>query len=91
MQLLFDAYLDLGQIVIGEVDALDRAHRLAADQYLVIGHELGCVLEDQLVLVAAVAAEEDDGEGDHDDRQAHQGGNPRGGDPPALRRAFLLA
>ena len=91
VQLLFDADFDLGQVVVGEADAFDRADRLAADQHLVVGHELGGVLEDQLVLVAATAAEEDDGERDDDDREGRQGRNPRGGEPPGLRRAFLLA
>ena len=69
VQLLFDADVDLGQVVVGELDAFDRADRRAADQHLVVGHELGGVLEDEGVLVAAAAAEEDDGEGDDDDRE----------------------
>ena len=88
VQLLVDADFDLGQVVVGEADAFDRADRLAADQHLVVGHELGGVLEDELVLVAAAAAEEDDGEGDDDDRQARQGRNPRGGDPRACAGLF---
>ncbi len=91
VQFLFDADFDLGQVFVGEADAFDRADRLAADQHLVAGHELGGVLEDELVLVAATAAEEDDAEGDDDDRQGHDGRNSRGGDPPGFRRAFLLA
>ena len=54
-----------GQVVVGQLDAFDRADRLAADQDLVVGHELAGVLEEEVVLVAAAAAEEDDGERDH--------------------------
>ncbi len=91
VQLLVDADFDLGQVVVGQVDAFDRADRLATDQHLVVGHELGGILEDELVLVPATAAKQDDSEGDDDDRQGRNGRNSRGGDPPAFRRAFLLA
>jgi hypothetical protein len=64
---------------------------LAADKHLVVGHELRGILENELVLVAAIAAEEEDGKGNYDDRQARDRRNPRWGDPPAFRRAFLLA
>ena len=70
MQFLFDRDLDFGEVVVGELDAFDRADRLAADQDLVVGHELAGVLEEQVVLVAAAAAEEDHAERDHDHRQA---------------------
>ena len=85
------AIVDLGEVVVGELDAFDRADRLAADQHLVVGHELAGVLEEQVVLVAAAAAEEDDAERDHDHRQGRDHRDSRRGDPPAWRRAFLLA
>jgi hypothetical protein len=91
VQLLIDADFDLGQVVVGEADAFDRADRLTADEHLVVGHELGGILEDELVLVGAATAQEDDGKGNDNDRQGHQDRNPRGGDPPGFRRAFLLA
>ena len=91
VQLLFDVDVDFGEVVVGEVDAFDRADRRAADQHLVVGHELAGVLEDERVLVAAAAAEEDDREDDHGDRQGRDHRDPGGGDPPAWRRAFLLA
>ena len=72
VQLLVDADVDLGQVVVGEADAFDRADRLAADQHLVVGDELAGVLEQELVLMAAAAAEEDDGERDHDGREGRR-------------------
>ena len=73
------------------LDAFDRADRRAADQDLVVRDQLAGVLEEEGVLVAAAAAEEDDREGDHDDREGRDDGDPGWGDPPARRRAFLLA
>ena len=91
VQLLFDFDLDLGQVVVGELDAFDRADRRAADQDLVVRHELAGVLENERVLVAAVAAEEDEGEDDHRDREGRDDRDSGAGDPPACGRAFLLA
>ena len=91
MQLLVDFDVDFGQVVVAELDAFDRADRRAADQHLVVGHELGGVLEDERVLVAAAAAEEDDREHDHRHRQGRDHGDSRWGDPTAWSRAFLLA
>ena len=91
VQLLADADDDLGQVVVGQLDAFDRADRLAADQHLVVGDELAGVLEEEVVLVFAAAAEEDDGERDHGDREDGDDRDPDRGDPPALCRAFFLA
>ena len=63
VQLLVDGDVDLGEVVVGEADAFHRAGRRAADQDLVVGHQLAGVLEDERVLVAAAAAEEDDARG----------------------------
>ncbi len=79
VQLLFDLDVDLGEVVVGELDAFDRADRGAADQDLVVGHELAGVLEDERVLVAAVAAEEDEGEHDHRDCEGRDDGDPARG------------
>ena len=57
VQRLVDRDLDLRLGVVGEVDLVDRADRLAADQDLVAGHELAAGLEQELVVVAVVAAE----------------------------------
>jgi len=91
VQLLFDFDVDLGEVVVAEADAFDRAGRGAADQHLVVGDELAGILEDQRVLVAAAAAEEDDCERDHRHRQSGDRRNSRWGSPPACRRATLLA
>ncbi len=91
VQLLFDADHDLGEVVVGQLDALDRADRLAADQDLVVGNELAGVLEEEVVAVLAVAAEDDDAERDHRNRQHRDRRDSRGGHPPALRRALVLA
>jgi hypothetical protein len=78
VQLLFDFDVDFGQVVFGEADALHRAGGRAADQHLVVGHELAGVLEDQRVLVAAAAAEEDDREDDQGCGQRDDRGDARG-------------
>ena len=75
VQLLADFDVDFGQVFVAEVDAFDRADRRAADQDLVVGHQLAGVLEDERVLVAAAAAEEDDREDDHDDREGRDHGD----------------
>ena len=41
VQLLFDRDLDFGEVVVGQLDALDRADGLAADQDLVVGARAG--------------------------------------------------
>ena len=57
--------------VLGERDLVDRADRLAADQDLVAGDELAAGLEQELVLVPLVAAEEQQrDEHDGDDERA---------------------
>ena len=91
VQFLFDRDLHFGEVVVGQLDAFDRAHGLAADLDLVVGHELAGVLEEQVVLVAAVAAEEDHPEDDHDHREGSDDGDADRRGPPTLRRAFLLA
>ena len=64
MQLLFDfEILTSARLFVGQLDAFDRADRLAADQDLVVGDQLARVLEEQRVLVPAAAAEEDDRRG----------------------------
>ena len=85
------ATLDAGEVVFGQFDAFDGADRRAADQDLVFGDELARVLEEQVVLVSAAAAEQHDAERDHHDRKGPDRGNPGGSEPPAGRRAFLLA
>ena len=91
MQLLADADLDFGKVVLGQIDAFDRANRLSPDQHLVIWNELARVLEDQLVLVLAVASEDDYQQGDHNCREPDYRRNSGRGSAPALGRAFLLA
>jgi hypothetical protein len=91
VQFLADADDDLGQVVVGQLDAFDRADRLAADQHLVVGNELARVLEEQVVLVFAAAAEDDHGEGNHGNRENRNYRDPHRGDPPALCRTFFLA
>ncbi len=91
VQLLFDADLDLGEVVVGQLDAFDRADRLAADQHLVVGHELARVLEEEVVLVFAAAAEDHDRERDHHHRERRDHRDSGGGDSPALCRTFFLA
>ena len=91
MQFLVDADFDLGEVVVGEADFFDRADRVAADQHLVAIDELAGVLEDELVLVAAVATEEDRREQYDHDCQRRDDRDPGWGNPPAGRRAFLLA
>ena len=91
VQFLFDADNDLGQVVVGQLDAFHRANRLAADQDLVVGHELAGVLEEQVVLVFAAAVEDHVAEGEDRDDEDRDHRHPRRGDPPALRRASVLA
>ena len=62
-----DRHLGLG--VVGERDLVDRAHRLAADQDLVAGHELAAGLELEVVAVAVVAPEEQHRDQDRGDDQ----------------------
>jgi hypothetical protein len=91
VQLLAHFDVDFGEVVVAEVDAFDRSGRRAADQHLVVRDQLAGVLEDEGVLVPAAAAEVDDCECDHGHREGRDDGDSRWGDPPAWRRAFLLA
>ncbi len=91
VQFLADFDVDFGEVFVAEVDAFDRADRRAADQHLVVGHQLAGILEDERVLVAAAAAEEDDPEGDDHHREGRDRRDSGWGDPPARSRAFLLA
>ena len=68
MQFLFHGDLHFGEVVVGQIDAFDRAGGLAANQHLVVGDELAGVLEKQVVLVAPVTPEENHPEGD-DERE----------------------
>ena len=66
-----DRHLGLG--VVGEVDRVDCADRLAADEHLVARHELTARLEHELVLAPTVVAEEhDDDQRDRSDQRAHR-------------------
>jgi hypothetical protein len=91
VQLLFDRDVDLGEVLLAQLDAFDRPGRRAADQDLVVRDELARVLEDEGVLVAAVAAEVDEGEHEHRCRERRDYREAGRGGPPACRRAFLLA
>ena len=76
MELAIDGDLDLGLAVVGELDLVDGADRLAADQDLVALDELAAGLEQEPVLVAAVAAaEEDEGDRDDDEHQRAERGD----------------
>ena len=80
---LLHRHLDRGLVVVGQVDRVDHADALARDQHLVAGHELAAGLEEQPVLVAPAAAEQqhdDDREGDQDRR--HRGDPSRGRSAP---------
>ena len=71
-----DRHLHLRLGAVGELDVVDRAHRFAADQHLVPLHQLATGLEDQLVVIATVAAEQQVADRDHDDEQGAEGGDP---------------
>jgi hypothetical protein len=82
VQLLVHGYRDLRLVVGRQREAVDRAHRRAADLNLVALDQLTAGLEEQLVVVAARAAEhenrdQDDRRGDGADGQhAGQRGAP---------------
>ena len=91
MQLLVDRDLDLGLGVLGEADLVDRADRLAADEHLVAGHELAAGLEEQPVLVAAVAAEKDkDNQHDAGEQGSDPGGSDQGSTSSSVIRSLSL-
>ena len=91
MQLLVDADLDLGEVVVGELDALHRADRAAADQDLVVGDELARVLEDEFVRVPVAIEEEDVDEREGDEAKRGQRRHTDGPHSLAFSRAYLLA
>ena len=78
--------VDLGLRVLGQLDAVDLADRLAGDQDLVAGDELTAVLEQQVVGVAAGPAEQDhehEHEPDEERPAAGRAGKP--GSAPDVR------
>jgi hypothetical protein len=82
---LLDADRDAGEVVVGQLDLADRADPPAPDLDVVVAHQLAGVLEDQLVLVPAVAAQEQPGDQD-DDQTERRERDPRG---PRSRRGLL--
>ena len=64
-----DVDRDLRLVVMGQRDARDAAHRHAADLHLVAPHELAGFAEDQLVVGAASAGEQEVGDDQHDEAE----------------------
>ena len=70
--------LDRGLVVLGQLDLAHRADAAAADLHVVVLDELARVLEQQRVLGAAVASEQEQPHGErHDQREGAGRGDPR--------------